>query len=265
MSDLHSMRLLSLWLGISLLIQTFEFFRIQKNMIGEGVWVWSELRKEVPQNMPVFNQFLDFIFQEKAHVIHLCARLLGGLCLVALGSNMELMVFLFLSHVCLLFRFRGAFNGGSDFLSLVVITGLLIAQVCNFFSPVTLGYKAGLWYISLHTISSYFISGWVKLKRREWRDGSALVMFLDGGIYGPLSLKSYFRLKPIAVLCSWGFMVWEGFAPFLLLSSDMAVLYCEIAALFHFLVFWFFGLNRFFWAWCASFPALIYCAGRLPL
>jgi len=132
MSDLQSMRLLSLWLGISLLIQTFEFFRIQKNMIGEGVWVWSELRKEVPQNMPVFNQFLDFIFQEKAHVIHLCARLLGGLCLVALGSNMELMVFLFLSHVCLLFRFRGAFNGGSDFLSLVVITGLLIAQVCNF-------------------------------------------------------------------------------------------------------------------------------------
>jgi hypothetical protein len=30
--------------------------------------------------------------------------------------------------------------------------------------------------------------------------------------------------------------------------------------LFHFLVYWYFGLNRFFWAWLASFPAVIYCA-----
>jgi len=265
MSDLQSMRLLSLLLGMSLLIQTFEFFRLQKNMVDEGVWVWSVLRKELPQNMPVLNQFFDFIFQEKVHAIHLWARFLGALFLLALGSNIWLMVFLFLSHVCLLFRFRGAFNGGSDFLSLVVITGLLIAQVCNFLSPINLGYKAGLWYISLHTISSYFISGCVKLKRREWRDGSALVMFLDGGIYGPLRVNSCFRFKPIAILCSWGFILWEGFAPFLLLSSDLALFYCYVAAMFHLLVFWFFGLNRFFWAWCASFPALIYCAGRLPL
>jgi hypothetical protein len=37
---------------------------------------------------------------------------------------------------------------------------------------------------------------------------------------------------------------------------------CAVAALFHFLVFWFFGLNRFFWAWVASFPAIIWCAGQ---
>ena len=119
--------------------------------------------------------------------------------------------------------------------------------------------------ITLHTISSYFVSGWVKFKRREWRDGSALVMFLDGGIYGPLSANSFFRLKPVGMLCSWSFMAWEGLAPFLLLSSDLAMVYCLIAACCHFLVFWFFGLNRFFWAWCASFPALIYCSGRLPI
>jgi len=29
------------------------------------------------------------------------------------------------------------------------------------------------------------------------------------------------------------------------------------------LVFWFFGLNRFFWAWLSSFPAVVYCAGTV--
>jgi hypothetical protein len=35
-----------------------------------------------------------------------------------------------------------------------------------------------------------------------------------------------------------------------------------VAAVFHLLVFRFFGLNRFVWAWCASFPAIIYCSGQ---
>ena len=265
MSELQAVDGLSLLLGVSLLVQTFEFFRIQNEMTGEGVWAWSVLKKELPQNSPSVNRLFDFLFQEKIHLIHLCARLLGALLLIAVGSNLWLMLFLFFSHVSLLFRFRGAFNGGSDFLSLLVITGLLLAHLCHLIDPMALGYKAGLWYITLHTISSYFVSGWVKFKRREWRDGSALVMFLDGGIYGPLSANSFFRLKPVGMLCSWSFMAWEGLAPFLLLSSDLAMVYCLIAACFHFLVFWFFGLNRFFWAWCASFPALIYCSGRLPI
>jgi hypothetical protein len=265
MSEIQSIRLLSLFLGISLLIQTMEFFRIQHEMKDKGVWVWSVLRKELPLNPRWLGRFFDFIFQDRAHFLHLCARLLGVLFLLTEGSNIYLMAFLFFSTISLLFRFRGAFNGGSDFLSLVVITGLLLAEVCHWISPGVWGYKAGLWYITLHTVSSYFISGWVKLKRREWRDGSALVVFLDGGIYGPLSLKSVFRYRSVAVLCSWSFIVWEGVAPLLLLSADVAWVYCCIAALFHFFVFWFFGLNRFFWAWCTSFPALIYCAGRLPI
>jgi hypothetical protein len=31
------------------------------------------------------------------------------------------------------------------------------------------------------------------------------------------------------------------------------------------LVFWFFGLNRFFWAWVASFPAIVWCAGQVSV
>jgi hypothetical protein len=39
------------------------------------------------------------------------------------------------------------------------------------------------------------------------------------------------------------------------------MVYCAIALVFHLLVFVFFGLNRFVWAWVVSFPALLYWAG----
>jgi len=29
---------------------------------------------------------------------------------------------------------------------------------------------------------------------------------------------------------------------------------------FHYLVYWYLGLNRFFWAWLATYPAVLYCA-----
>jgi hypothetical protein len=39
-----------------------------------------------------------------------------------------------------------------------------------------------------------------------------------------------------------------------------AQIMCILASIFHFLVFWYFGLNRFFWAWVTCFPAVIYCS-----
>jgi hypothetical protein len=52
-------------------------------------------------------------------------------------------------------------------------------------------------------------------------------------------------------------------APLALLDARLAALFCLIAAFFHYLVFWFFGLNRFFWAWLSTFPAIIWCAGQI--
>jgi hypothetical protein len=42
-----------------------------------------------------------------------------------------------------------------------------------------------------------------------------------------------------------------------------ALVYCVVAGVFHVLVFWYFGLNRFVFAWLSTFPAIIYVAGLL--
>jgi len=144
----------------------------------------------------------------------------------------------------------------------VVLTGLLISQVLGAFGHVQLGWQAGFWYIAIQATTSYFMSGAVKLLRPEWRNGSAMTIFLNGAIYGPLSATHPLRNKWIAMLGSWGFIVWEILFPFSLLDPRLAVVFCAVAAFFHFLVFWFFGLNRFFWAWVCSFPAIIWCSAQ---
>jgi hypothetical protein len=170
--------------------------------------------------------------------------------------------FLFVGNLLILIRWRGAFNGGSDFMTLVVLTGLLISQVVGALGNVELGWQAGFWYIAIQAVTSYFMSGAVKLLRREWRNGSAMTIFLNGAIYGPLSAKHLLRNTWLALFGSWGFIVWEILFPLSLLDPRLAAVFCAVAALFHFLVFWFFGLNRFFWAWMCAFPAIIWCSAQ---
>jgi len=147
-------------------------------------------------------------------------------------------------------------------MTLVVLTGLLISQVVGALGNVALGWQAGFWYIAIQAITSYFMSGAVKLLRPEWRNGSAMTIFLNGAIYGPLSATHLLRNKWLALLGSWGFIVWEILFPLSLLDPRLAAVFCAVAALFHFLVFWFFGLNRFFWAWLCAFPAIMWCSAQ---
>jgi hypothetical protein len=247
--------------ALSLTIQTLEYLRMGQATADAGLWSWQIQRADIP-NAPV-RAVLDVLFQPQVHQLHLVLRLLGALVLAWQGASLPLIVFLFAGNLLILIRWRGAFNGGSDFLTLVVLTGLLIAQALGALGQVQLGWQAGFWYIAIQAITSYFMSGAVKLLRPEWRNGSAMTIFLNGAIYGPLSASHPLRRPSLAMVGAWGFIVWEILFPLSLLDPRLAAVFCAVAALFHFLVFWFFGLNRFFWAWLCSFPAMIWCSDQL--
>ena len=162
----------------------------------------------------------------------------------------------------MLIRWRGAFNGGSDFMTLVFTTTLVIGQFAGAVFGAEAAWKAALWYACIQALTSYFISGAIKLFSARWRNGHALTHFLDGGLYGPLPARSAFRTPAVSIACAWAFILWECAFPFALFGPEWAQLWCAVAAVFHLLVFRFFGLNRFFWAWITMFPAIIYCAGQ---
>ena len=254
-------RFLEVLCGISLLIQVAEYLRIAKSSDPSGIWSWPVQRADIPPQPAWVGRFFDAMFHPTSYRVQLWVRGLAALVLLVQGASLGLALVLFVGTLLLLVRWRGAFNGGSDFMTLVTITGILIAQVVALWADKGLGWAVGLSYIAIHTLSSYFVSGWIKLLQPEWRSGRALTVFLNGGIYGPLPPDSIFRRPQVAMLCSWAFILWEAVFPLTLLNPNGALLFMVIAAVFHFLVFWFFGLNRFFWAWLANLTAVWFFSG----
>ena len=54
--------------------------------------------------------------------------LAAAVVLAVQGATLPLMLFLFVGNLLILIRWRGAFNVGSDFMTLVGLSGLLIAH-----------------------------------------------------------------------------------------------------------------------------------------
>lgn len=253
-----AVRIFEVLLGFSLVLQTLEYLRLPSL---DRVTLWPMLAQELPAQPALLKSGLTLLLQPGPYRAMLWLRLVLGLALMLGLVGLAGAAVLFVMALLLLLRWRGAFNGGSDFMTLVGLSGLLLAHLVGAISDESVGWQAGFWYISLQTVSSYFVSGWVKLLRAEWRSGQAMTLFLDTGVYGPLVQNSIFRNPQVARLCAWSFTLWEGCFPLALLDVRLALVFCGVASLFHFLVFWFFGLNRFFWAWLSSFPAVVYCAG----
>jgi len=254
-------RLFSSCLALSLIIQSIEFLTLSDSAEVRTKWAWSVQRGDLSHANKLLRGFFDFIFCDSVHLVHLLLRLFVAVSLFW-GITFYSGIFLFLSTVILLIRWRGAFNGGSDFMTVVTVTGLLIVVITSHFVDEMQAWTAALWYVAIHSVTSYFMSGAVKLLNSQWRKGTVLIYFLDGGLYGPLSKNSLFRKPVIAILSSWAFILWEISFPLVLIDQQLAVYFCAIAFLFHLLVFRFFGLNRFVWAWTATFPAIIYCSGQ---
>jgi hypothetical protein len=253
-------RLLEILLGLSLLVQTIEYLRLMPLTQSGSVWDWEFQRLDIPLSMKRVHRFLAYCYREPQFKAILCLRLLLALSLIFFGVNLYSAWILLLSNLLLLIRWRGAFNGGSDFMTLVLTCALTLGQTWSIWGGQAMGWVAALWYVSIHSITSYFMSGWVKLLNKSWRSGLCMPVFLDSGVFGPLSARSVLAQKPVAILCSWSFILWEACMPAALISPKLAWCFCACAVVFHFLVFWFFGLNRFFWAWLASLPAILYCS-----
>ena len=251
-------RCLELLCACSLLLQTLEYWRIADSTDPDGVWSWPVQRADIPDSAVWTKRFLDFAFLPSSYRFMLLLRGCTAILLALLGAHLVLALLLFGCQLLLLVRWRGAFNGGSDFMTLVALTGILLAQLLMLLIEPAMAWSAGLGYIGIQTLSSYFVSGWVKLKRAEWRNGQALTVFLNSGLYGPLPPYSVFRQAWLAMACSWAFIVWEGVFALVLFNTEWVWLFVGVALLFHFLVFWFFGLNRFFWAWSVNLSSIFF-------
>ena len=167
---------------------------------------------------------------------------------------------LLFSSVGLVVRFNGPLGGGSDSMTFQVLIGLLIASL-GVANPALV--QIGLGWIAAQSVLSYFLAGVAKLRTANWRRGLALQTLLRSN--GPYTLFAPTRnLADSKTLCaglSWMIIFFEiAFPLVLILPWEGKLVLLSAGLLFHITNAVVLGLNRFVWAWTATYPALLYFA-----
>lgn len=256
----QTIHLIQVICGLALCFQTIEFLLLRKAFIAKGVWQWTDLKADFDFLPNTLKTFFNFLFNDLNFTILLFLRLIGSFLLI-FTPHFSIILFLFFTTLFIAQRFRGAFNGGSDYMTLIILSALSFSAFFN--TPLTS--KGAIWYIAIQSATSYFLAGIVKIKQRNWHNGSALKSFLNSPNYNTASwIKSLIQLSSITLLLSWIIIFFEiSFPLIFLINSPQIVIICLICGfIFHLINFYLFGLNRFLIIWTATYPALYFCTLR---
>jgi hypothetical protein len=246
-------------IALAAALQTLELFQIREAFSSRGIWRWETLEAELPM--------MGLLLGHPGFLVVLALRLVSsaGLGLASFGAlpaqwALASAAVLAVSSALVSLRWRGTFNGGSDYMTLIVIGACLVARASGGAPLVVAGCH---WYVALQACLSYLVAGVAKARQAEWRTGRALSGFLGSSYYGvPRQVRSLARNRRLMLACSWAIMVFECSFPASLLGPSPAAAFVGLALLFHLGNAYALGLNRFLWAWAAAYPALLWCAGH---
>jgi hypothetical protein len=250
--------------SIGLIISTLEFFCIRRAFGADGVYSWAVFSAVLlPTRSVTLRRLLDTVFDAPGVVVLLGLRMLALFCIIfapiySLVFKVALTV-LILS--ILLFSWRRSFgDDGADQMNMIL---LLTTWLCTAILENDLLLQVGLLFIALQSILSYCTSGIAKLVSHTWRSGKAVLGVFSTGLYGLEWIAKFLQGRSLMnyLLC-WSVMLIEsGFLLALLLPFPYAVMFLIWGAGFHLLCASIMGLNNFFWAFLATYPAIIHVWG----
>lgn len=241
-------------LGGAVIIQDLELLVLRKNFATPGIWSWETLKRD--NTRWGIRGILNLLCRDQVFPKVIALRLFAALLLIISKSILPVIVLWFCS-LLIAIRFRGIFNGGSDYMTLVVLNGLLAHLLFPESAIVALG---ALYYIAIQSAASYLISGVVKLRSKNWREGMALPAFIQCGAFpAPLWMNSFTKSKPWMIGLSWGLIAFECLFPLAFLSPELALIFLVSGTAFHLLNAYLLGLNRFLHIWVTTYPAILWC------
>lgn len=243
-------------LSFTMIIQAAEILILTRRSDFKNIWSYQNLSIDLESGLPLPKKILQKLFSLSSLQIITGAQIAAAT-ITAFAPHALGVVILILTHLLICIRFRGNFNGGSDMMTFVVLTGALIAAAG---AP-----KIGMIYIATHTLYSYFKAGIAKAKHKEWRNGQAIPTFLTRSLFPDIQLAGE-KLKTqnlISKTLGWLTLLFELAAPTLLIFPTAATTYMALAIIFHLGIYYCFGLNRFFWIWLTTWPATLYSLSLL--
>ena len=191
--------------------------------------------------------------------LFLCRAFLCIGLIIGVHSHLFIAGTLMISLIALA-RFNGPYNGGSDRMGLLITSMLTLAL----FLPKQEWRELAFGYLAMQTFLSYFSSGWVKVINPDWRNGRALQdVFLFSTYPVSENLRQLANRRTLLTFASWSVILFEVLFPIGFAHQKLLIIALSIAALFHLANAVLFGLNRFFWIWISSYPAILWLQQRL--
>jgi hypothetical protein len=248
-------------IGLATLLATIELLKIRRVMADDGVWSWPYLRREHVVLPTPLRLLFAALLPYRPFVALLWLRLplaLTLLCGSSLGAPL-----LLLTEVAIGVRFRGTFNGGSDYMNVLILLALSVARVAHSVPLVVTGCLA---YVAAQAMLSYVIAGLAKLRDRAWRRGLALgALVADAGYGTPGWLRSILTRPSVSRVASWSVLLFECSFPASLKNPSVCAAFLAMGVLFHLGNSVIFGLNRFLFAWLAAYPSLLFVSQLLQI
>ena len=247
--------------ALSVALSTIELLQLRRAWSDDdGVWRWSLLAREHRTLVAPLRWLLACLLPERRFAALLGLRLFSAVALGA-GVGRGAALFSLVTQVAIGVRFRGTFNGGSDTLSVVLLSALSLCELC---AGSTTAQEAALLYIAVQVTLSYVMAGLAKAQHAEWQSGRALASFVSDGGYGaPAWLVRALDGRARVAALSWGVLGFECGFPLAWSGPWACAVFTGAGLCFHLGAWLAFGLNRFVFAWAAAYPALCWCSGLL--
>ncbi|SFH37296.1 MULTISPECIES: hypothetical protein [Cryobacterium] len=166
-----------------------------------------------------------------------------------------------LSSLFLAYQIRYG-KDGSNQISVIILAGLAF----TFLIPTSSPFQAvGLYFIAAQALLAYFAAGISKISNAQWRQGSAMQSILNTATYGHSTAAAVIRRRPwLGGFVGWSVIGVEIIFPVALVAPPgVLVAFLFAGAMLHLGTAVLIGLDIFFWAFTATFPAIIFVHGVL--
>lgn len=242
---------------LALILQTIEAIRLKAIYSNDGAWSWQLLKNDWSRWPMPFQKIMTFIMSPHVFLPLLYLQITIAL---AIGANLVehryFYIYLLVLNILTSIRFRGNFNGGSDSMTAILLLSLTL--IAWFPHHNTLS-NSVIFYIGIQSTLSYFIAGLVKIKNPHWRNGRALSLYLRSSMYDtPQMIKALAKNQRLMAIASWAVLIFELSFIGCFWFRSYTIVWLLVGLCFHLTNFMIMGLNRFFWAWLATYPAIFW-------
>ncbi|WP_298422881.1 hypothetical protein [uncultured Kordia sp.] len=249
---------------IGILISSLELLYNWKTYKDDALFSWKIISSTKTSQHKGIHDFLSFFLKYPNFLGILSVQVIAVLLTFILGNTLETLLIAIIIITTLLINYRSIYGqDGSDQMSSIILVTLFIYSIdpSNYMIA-----NAGIWFICLQAILSYFTAGFYKAKGEKWTTKpNAVFLIFNTSTYGSKPIASVLKDNaPMTKLLTWSTVVIECTFPLVLITGYPGmIVFLGWGFAFHLMNALVMGLNSFFWAFIATYITIIYCAFQI--